>query len=132
MKKFRVALREAVSTLGHVNQTRNANLIWKRMLEGNARFVDKSITKYITHYTKNTSHSLRKCFVEEQKPFAIVVCCSDSRISPELVFNEGIGFLFVVRLSAGVVDKDALGSIEFIVKINFKFFFLLFYLLNYI
>lgn len=48
-----------------------------------------------------------------QHPFALVVCCSDSRIPPELVFDQGLGDLFVVRTAGNVVDDVALGSIEY-------------------
>ncbi len=48
-----------------------------------------------------------------QKPFAIIVGCSDSRIPPEILFDQGIGDLFVIRLAGNIVDDTALGSIEY-------------------
>jgi carbonic anhydrase len=48
-----------------------------------------------------------------QKPFVIVVGCSDSRVGPEVVFDQGLGDLFVVRTAGNVVDDVALGSIEY-------------------
>jgi carbonic anhydrase len=50
-----------------------------------------------------------------QKPFAVVVGCSDSRTAPEILFDQGLGDLFVTRLAGNVVDDAALGSIEFAV-----------------
>jgi carbonic anhydrase len=50
---------------------------------------------------------------KEQHPFAIVVGCSDSRVPPEVVFDQGLGDLYVVRLAGAVVERDALGSIEY-------------------
>ena len=48
-----------------------------------------------------------------QKPFAVIVGCSDSRIPPEILFDQGIGNLFVIRLAGNIVDDTALGSIEY-------------------
>ena len=48
-----------------------------------------------------------------QKPFAVIVGCSDSRIPPEILFDQGIGDLFVIRLAGNIVDDTALGSIEY-------------------
>lgn len=50
-----------------------------------------------------------------QKPFAVIVGCSDSRVVPEYVFSAGIGELFVVRVAGNVIDNNALGSIEYAV-----------------
>ena len=50
-----------------------------------------------------------------QKPFAVVVTCSDSRVIPEYIFSVGIGELFVVRVAGNVIDNHALGSIEYAV-----------------
>jgi carbonic anhydrase len=49
----------------------------------------------------------------EQHPFAVVVSCSDSRVPPELVFDQGIGDLFVIRTAGEVLDDPGLGSIEY-------------------
>src|SRR3954452_6060034 len=48
-----------------------------------------------------------------QSPFAVVVGCSDSRASPELVFTRGLGELFTIRVAGNTVDRSALGSIEY-------------------
>ncbi|GIV11348.1 MAG: hypothetical protein KatS3mg020_0839 [Fimbriimonadales bacterium] len=53
---------------------------------------------------------------EGQKPFAIVVSCSDSRVPPELIFNQGLGNLFVVRTAGHVVTPENLASIEYAVE----------------
>ena len=50
---------------------------------------------------------------KSQHPFATIVSCSDSRVPPELVFDEGLGDLFVVRVAGNVIDDHALGSIEY-------------------
>lgn len=51
-----------------------------------------------------------------QVPFAVVVCCSDSRVGPELLFDAGLGDLFVTRLAGAIVDDAAIGSIEYAVE----------------
>ena len=50
---------------------------------------------------------------EGQKPFAIIVACSDSRVIPEVIFHCGIGDLFVIRVAGNVMDSHQLGSIEY-------------------
>ncbi|HNQ78475.1 MAG TPA: carbonic anhydrase [Acidobacteriota bacterium] len=50
-----------------------------------------------------------------QHPFAVVVGCSDSRVPPELLFDQGLGDLFVVRLAGNILSDEALGSIEYAV-----------------
>ncbi len=54
--------------------------------------------------------------MSKQKPFAIIVTCSDSRVVPELIFDVNIGELFVIRIAGNVVGNDVLGSIEYAVK----------------
>lgn len=51
-----------------------------------------------------------------QKPFAVIVSCSDSRVIPECIFSAGIGDLFVIRVAGNVVDNIQLGSIEYAVE----------------
>lgn len=52
---------------------------------------------------------------QEQHPFASIVGCSDSRTAPEIIFDQGIGDLFVIRTAGNLVDDHALGSIEYAV-----------------
>ena len=51
-----------------------------------------------------------------QHPFAVILGCADSRVSPELLFDQGLGDLFVIRVAGNVVDDDILGSIEYAVE----------------
>jgi carbonic anhydrase len=51
-----------------------------------------------------------------QKPKVIVLACADSRVSPELIFDKGLGELFVLRIAGNIADKVALGSIEYAVE----------------
>jgi carbonic anhydrase len=51
--------------------------------------------------------------VQEQRPFAIVLGCSDSRVPAEIVFDQGLGDLFVIRVAGNVVASSQIGSVEF-------------------
>ena len=53
---------------------------------------------------------------EGQQPYAVVICCSDSRVIPEQIFDAGIGELFVIRVAGNVLDAHALGTIEYAVS----------------
>src|SRR5438105_2921376 len=52
---------------------------------------------------------------KSQHPFAIIVSCSDSRVPPEIVFDQGLGDLFVIRVAGNVIDDHSLGSVEYAV-----------------
>jgi carbonic anhydrase len=58
----------------------------------------------------------RKAVAAVQAPFAVIVTCSDSRLTPEFIFDQGIGDLFVVRVAGNTLDDVALGSIEYAVE----------------
>lgn len=78
--------------------------------EGNARFAtDKSVLR-------NINAERRELLKNGQNPYAVIVSCSDSRVTPTTVFNAGLGELFDIRLAGNVVDDDALGSIEYAVE----------------
>lgn len=80
-----------------------------RLIAGNERFVKAGATH--PHQDAARRHDIASA----QSPFAVVVSCSDSRVPPELVFDQGLGDVFVVRTAGQVVDSVALGSIEFAV-----------------
>lgn len=60
--------------------------------------------------------ALRMKLSTSQHPFATVLACSDSRVAPELIFDQGLGDLFVVRVAGNIVDEAVLGSIEYAVR----------------
>ncbi len=65
-------------------------------------------------YVESSAPALRLETAEQgQKPYAIVVCCSDSRVIPEKIFSADIGDLFVIRVAGNVLDRHQLGSIEY-------------------
>lgn len=79
-------------------------------MEGNARFASGKAAH------PDQSAERRAEVVSSQHPFAVVLSCSDSRIPPEVVFDQGIGDIFVVRTAGQVVDDVAFGSIEYAVE----------------
>ena len=78
--------------------------------EGNARFVSGKSSRKENYSTD------REQLADGQHPFAVVLCCSDSRVAPEILFDQGLGDLFVIRNAGNVVDEDVLGSIEYAVE----------------
>ena len=83
---------------------------WQRLLEGNTRFA--AGTSVHPHQTA----ARRTELTGGQQPFAVIVGCSDSRVSPEIIFDHGLGDLFVVRVAGNIVDDVVLGSIEYAVE----------------
>ena len=77
---------------------------------GNTRFVSGALTP------KDDYTELREKLSTGQHPFAVVLCCSDSRVAPEIIFDQKLGDLFVIRNAGNVVDDDVLGSIEYAVE----------------
>jgi carbonic anhydrase len=77
-----------------------------RLVEGNLRYV-----KNVRSVDSMLSHSRRD--VESQRPFAIVLGCSDSRAPAEVVFDLGLGDLFVIRVAGNIVAPSQVGSVEF-------------------
>jgi carbonic anhydrase len=79
-----------------------------RLREGNARFVANQMR------TLDHAHESRRAeLVSGQAPFAIVLGCSDSRVPAELVFDQGFGDLFVIRVAGNIVAPSQVGSVEF-------------------
>ncbi|HQJ75216.1 MAG TPA: carbonic anhydrase [Bacteroidota bacterium] len=80
-----------------------------RLKQGNERFVSEST--FHKDFAKE-----RKELISGQKPYAIILTCSDSRVPPELIFDESLGKLFVIRVAGNVVNPDILGSIEYAIE----------------
>ena len=81
-----------------------------RLQEGNQRFVEGKSTRN-TNYTQR-----RNELVDGQTPFAIILGCSDSRVPTEIIFDQGLGDLFVIRIAGNIVAPSQIGSIEFAVE----------------
>lgn len=78
--------------------------------DGNKRFVENTkINRNLMEQVNQTS--------DGQYPFATILSCIDSRVSAELVFDQGIGDIFSIRIAGNIVNKDILGSMEFASKV---------------
>jgi carbonic anhydrase len=84
---------------------------WTAMVAGNHRFV----TGAPAHPRQDID--LRAALVEEQRPFAALFGCADSRLSAEIIFDVGLGDLFVVRNAGQVIGETILGSLEYSVEV---------------
>jgi carbonic anhydrase len=78
-----------------------------RLIEGNRRFVADQ------RRDETASNSRRAELARIQEPFAIVLGCSDSRVPAEIVFDQGLGDLFVIRVAGNIVAPSQIGSVEF-------------------
>lgn len=79
-----------------------------RLIDGNKRYIDAK-----TNPGDISQGRREETAKNGQKPYAIILCCSDSREIPEAIFSVGIGELFVIRVAGNVVDPHQLGSIEY-------------------
>lgn len=83
----------------------------QRLRVGNQRFVSNQ-----GNLDSLVLSAQRSVAVEGQKPFAVILGCSDSRVPVELVFDQGLGDLFVIRIAGNVVASSQIGSVEFAVE----------------
>lgn len=79
-----------------------------RLRDGNRRFVSG-----MRNQRSQPIQSRREEIAEGQEPFAIILGCSDSRVPAELVFDQGLGDLFVIRVAGNIVAPSQIGSVEF-------------------
>ena len=84
---------------------------WKALSEGNERFVAGTPQ----HPSQSIEH--RASLAAGQKPTAVVFGCADSRVAAEIIFDQGLGDMFVVRTAGHVLDSAVLGSIEYAVTV---------------
>lgn len=82
-----------------------------RLVAGNERYVNRQ-----QRLIENSTVKRMNAVAEAQSPFAVILSCADSRVPPEIVFDQGLGDLFVVRVAGNIVDAAVLGSIEFAVS----------------
>ncbi len=91
-----------------VNPAKNS---MERLIQGNHRYVTSTTVCHTDWSAQRTA------LLENQKPFAVIIACSDSRVPPEIIFDQSLGDLFVVRVAGNVVDDFAIGSIEYGVNV---------------
>jgi len=86
----------------------NAEQALQKLMEGNKQYVEQHQTGH-----KLCDMSTRQSLAKGQKPYAIILTCSDSRVPPEIIFDKGLGEIFVIRVAGNVPDPIVLGSIEY-------------------
>ncbi len=82
------------------------------LLQGNEHYLKGQLTECSTNFA-----TLRHDSEEEQKPFAAILCCADSRVPAEILFDRSIGHLFVVRVAGNIATPDTIASLEYAVAV---------------
>ncbi len=80
----------------------------QKLMDGNRQYVENKLTN-----GARSDAASRTALARSQKPFAIILSCSDSRVPPEIIFDKGLGEIFVIRVAGNVPDPVVLGSIEY-------------------
>src|SRR6476659_4847465 len=86
---------------------RNADDALQRLKAGNARFV-AGIARFAT-----VQKEILADLLKGQHPYATILCCSDSRVPPELIFDAGFGELFIIRVAGNVISPEIAGSLQY-------------------
>jgi len=97
-----------VPTTGLTHEPVPSNVALQRLIDGNERFVNQQgclLSDQIRFRQQETA--------SEQYPFAAILGCADSRVPAEIIFNQGIGDLFIVRVAGNVAADEAIGSLEY-------------------
>ena len=85
----------------------NSKEALNKLIEGNKRFVESN------HVFPNLVKERRIELINGQDPFAVIISCSDSRVPSEIVFDRGLGDLFVIRNAGNIVSSSVIGSVEY-------------------
>jgi carbonic anhydrase len=88
----------------------NTNRALEKLMAGNQRYV----TDQLVHH--HQSGRRMRALATGQHPFAVILGCADSRVPPEIIFDQGLGDLFVIRVAGNILDDAILGSIEYAVE----------------
>jgi len=84
---------------------------WQKLVDGNKRYLENKMNA-----CGESSTVTRETLVKGQKPYAIILSCSDSRVPPEIIFDKSMGEIFVIRVAGNVPDPIVLGSVEYAVE----------------
>lgn len=90
---------------------KNAQQALDALIEGNHRFVAE-----LQNHALQSETGRRYHLVERQYPFAIIIGCSDARVPAEIIFDQGLGDLFVIRVAGNIIAPSQVGSVEFAVE----------------
>ncbi len=86
----------------------SADQALQKLLDGNKRYVESKMSA-----PDRSDASAREKLAQGQQPYAIILSCSDSRVPPEIIFDQALGEIFVIRVAGNVADPIVLGSIEY-------------------
>ena len=115
MKKITFIIAFTLSLIAGINMcfahsdNISANDALEKLIEGNERFVQL----HLKH--PDSSEKRRQEMLKGQHPFVVILSCSDSRVPPELIFDQGLGDIFEIRNAGNVLDEHVIGSIEYAV-----------------
>jgi carbonic anhydrase len=93
--------------VGSATQSLSPDAAMEKLLEGNQRFI-----QHQPQYPDQSAVRLREV-AQVQHPFATILSCADSRVAPEIVFDQGIGDIFDIRIAGNIATPEAIGSIEY-------------------
>ncbi len=99
------------SALAAEGQGGAADEALRKLMEGNKNYVEQRMTSQ-----KMCGLKARESLTKGQKPYAVILSCSDSRVPPEIIFDKGLGEIFVIRVAGNVPDPIVLGSVEYAVE----------------
>jgi carbonic anhydrase len=91
-----------------LNRTISPAEALQRLIDGNRKYAADEAPEGMHAHAVKRRHS-----IHEQRPFAIVLGCADSRVPIEIVFNQGLGDLFVIRVAGNILSDHVIGSVEF-------------------
>ena len=94
--------------MANPDQGLSGKQVWQRLIAGNMRFVQGL-------FRGRNMLDLRRTLTQGQQPEAAVLCCSDSRVPAEIIFDQSLGDLFVVRTAGLVLEPTSIGSLEYAV-----------------
>jgi carbonic anhydrase len=101
----KIDIHNSVKSKKHLEQI-TPKLALNMLKEGNKRFLSKNIIE------RDHDWHIRET-IDSQHPFAMILSCIDSRVMPSIIFDQGIGDLFVTRIAGNIVNQDILGSMEY-------------------
>jgi len=94
-----------------MKQKQYGNPALQRLMDGNVRYINGNLQH------RHSDPEYRKELVHGQKPIAAILGCSDSRVPLEMIFDQGLGDIFVIRVAGNVTNEVTIGSVEFAVSV---------------
>ena len=106
---FTLLINANICLANHNTENISADEALKKLIKGNERFVE------LKEQHPDSDKQRRKEMLKGQHPFVVILSCSDSRVPPELIFDQGLGDIFEIRNAGNVLNEHVIGSIEYAV-----------------